>query len=144
VFVSRKLGKLYVRKGNEPIFDMPITIAHPETPLGTYVFTAGQLTADGSKLRWLAMSVASGRTIAEPAKKSEQARGKRGVREAKPEPAPAISPTTATEALDRIEFPQEALDLISPLVTPGASLIVSDQGISGETGKDTDFIVLVR
>jgi lipoprotein-anchoring transpeptidase ErfK/SrfK len=144
VFVSRKLGKLYVRKGNEPIFDMPITIAHPETPLGTYVFTAGQPTADGSKLRWLAMSVASGRTVAEPAKKSEQARGKRGAREAKPEPAPAISPTTATEALDRIEFPQEALDFISPLVTPGASLIVSDQGISGETGKDTDFIVLVR
>jgi hypothetical protein len=137
------LSKLFVRKGNEPIFDTPIKIAHPETPIGTYVFTAGQPTGDGSKPRWLAMSVASGRATIEPP--SKEARGKsRGAREAKPAPAPVISPTSATEALDRIEIPPEALELISPLVTPGASLIVSDQGISGETGKDTDFIVLVR
>jgi hypothetical protein len=146
VFVSRKLGKLFVRKGNEPIFDTPVKIAHPETPIGTYVFTAGQPTGDGSKLHWLAMSVASGQATVDPPKKSEEGRGRsRGVREAKPAaPAPVVSSTSATGALDRIEIPQEALDLISPLVTPGASLIVSDQGISGETGKDTDFIVLVR
>jgi hypothetical protein len=145
VFVSRKLGKLFVRKGNEPIFDTPVKIAHPETPIGTYVFTAGQPTGDGSKPHWLAMSVASGQAIVEPPSRSQEAKGKsRGAREAKPAPAPAISPTSATAALDRIEIPPEALELISPLVTPGASLIVSDQGISGETGKDTDFIVLVR
>src|SRR5262249_19002734 len=132
-------------KGNEPIYDTPVKIVHPETPIGTYVFTAAQSTGDGSKPHWLAMSVASGRATVEPPSKSPEGRGKsRGVREAKPAPAPAISPTSATEALDRIEIPQEALDLISPLVTAGASLIVSDQGISGETGKDTDFIVLVR
>ena len=50
----------------------------------------------------------------------------------------------ASEALDRIQIPQEALDRIAPLVTPGASLIVSDLGMSGETGKDTDFIILAR
>jgi hypothetical protein len=144
VFVSRKLGKLFVRKGNEPIFDTPITIAHPEAPLGTYVFTAGQPTADGSKLRWLSMSVASGGGTVEPPKKSEMTRGKsRGAREVAAE-APAISRTSATEALDRIEIPQEALDRIAPLVTPGASLIVSDLGMSGETGKGTDFIMLAR
>jgi lipoprotein-anchoring transpeptidase ErfK/SrfK len=145
VFVSRKLGKLFVRKGNEPIFDMPVKIAHPETPIGTYVFTAAQSTGEGSKPHWLAMSVASGQAIVEPPSRSQEAKGKtRGAREVKPAPAPAISPTSATAALDRIEIPPEALELISPLVTPGASLIVSDQGISGETGKDTDFIVLVR
>jgi len=145
VYVSRKLGKLFVRKGNEPIYDTPVKIAHPEMPIGTYVFTAGQPTGDGSKPHWLAMSVASGRATVEAPSKASEGRGKsRGLREAKPAPAPAISPTSATEALDRIEIPPEALDLISPLVTPGASLIVSDQGISGETGKDTDFIVLVR
>jgi L,D-transpeptidase catalytic domain len=144
VFVSRKLGKLFVRRGNEPIFDTPITIAHPEAPLGTYVFTAGQPTTDGSKLRWLSMSVASGRATVEPPKKSEMTRGKsRGAREVAAA-APAISPTSATEALDRIEIPQEALDRIAPLVTPGASLIVSDLGMSGETGKNTDFIILAR
>jgi L,D-transpeptidase catalytic domain len=144
VFVSRKLGKLFVRKGNEPIFETAVKIARPETPIGTYVFTAAQPTGDGAKPHWLAMSVASGRATVEPPTKAQEGRGKsRGAREAKPA-SPEISSTSATEALDRIEIPPEALELISPLVTPGASLIVSDQGISGETGKDTDFIVLVR
>jgi hypothetical protein len=30
------------------------------------------------------------------------------------------------------------------LLTSGSSLIISDYGISGETGQDTDFIVLTR
>jgi L,D-transpeptidase catalytic domain len=145
VFVSRKLGKLFVRKGNEPIFDTPVKIAHPESPLGTYVFTAGQPTGDGSKLRWLAMLVANGGATAEPSRKAEEGRRKsRAVREIKSAPAPAISSASATEALDRIEIPPEALELISPLMTAGASLIVSDQGISNETGKGTDFVILVR
>jgi hypothetical protein len=143
VFVSRKLGKLYVRKGNEPIFDMPITISHPEQPIGTYLFTAGQPTGDGSKLRWFAQSVASGRATIEPPKKSES-RGRGRDAKAAPAPAPVVSSTSAAEALDRIEIPREALDRISPLVAPGASLIISDLGISGETGKDTDFIILAR
>ena len=29
-------------------------------------------------------------------------------------------------------------------MSPGASLIISDKGIGGETGKGTDFIVLTR
>src|SRR5262249_49153217 len=143
VFVSRKLGKLYVRKGNEPIFDMPITISHPEQPIGTFVFTAGQPTGDGGKLRWLATSVASGRATVEPPSKKSEGRGRREAKAAPP-PAPTMSSTSPAEALDRIQIPQEALDLVAPLVTPGASLIVSDLGISGETGKDTDFIILAR
>src|SRR5262249_4840524 len=37
LFVSRRLGKLFVRKGFAPVFDPPITIAHPELPLGTHI-----------------------------------------------------------------------------------------------------------
>jgi hypothetical protein len=29
-------------------------------------------------------------------------------------------------------------------VTPGTSLVISDQGLGGETGKDTDFIVVTK
>jgi hypothetical protein len=47
-------------------------------------------------------------------------------------------------ALDRITIPEDALARITALMTPGASLIVSDLGISHETGKGTDFIVLTR
>jgi L,D-transpeptidase catalytic domain len=141
VFVSRKTGKLYVRKGNEPVFDMPITISHPEQPIGTYLFTAGRAD-DNGKLRWLASNVASGKANVDPPKKVV---GRRGSRQPEVVEAPApVSPTSAAEALDRVQIPQEALDRIAPLVTPGASLIVSDLGMSGETGKDTDFIILAR
>jgi len=30
------------------------------------------------------------------------------------------------------------------LMSPGASLIISDKGLSSETGRGTDFIVLTR
>ena len=44
-------------------------------------------------------------------------------------------------ALDRITIPQDAVEQIATLITPGASLIVSDNKLSGETGDTTDFIV---
>jgi hypothetical protein len=49
----------------------------------------------------------------------------------------------AGAALDRITFAPEALDVISDVVLPGSSLIVSDEGPSRETGKDTDFVVVM-
>jgi len=41
-------------------------------------------------------------------------------------------------------LPPDVLDRISPLMAPGASLLISDQGLGGETGKETDFIVVTR
>ena len=46
--------------------------------------------------------------------------------------------------LDRIELPEDARQFIADRLWTGAALIVSDQGISNETGKHTDFIVLTR
>src|SRR5262249_9163139 len=40
VFISRKEGKLFVRKGFEPVFYVPITVSESDRPLGTHVFTA--------------------------------------------------------------------------------------------------------
>jgi hypothetical protein len=59
------------------------------------------------------------------------------------EPIPSTS-DIANAALDRIEIPQDAVERISKSLTPGSSLIISDDGISDETGRDTDFIVLTR
>jgi hypothetical protein len=41
-------------------------------------------------------------------------------------------------------YPSDAIEQISQLLMPGSSLIVSDYGISDETGTDTDFIVVMR
>jgi len=54
------------------------------------------------------------------------------------------TPGNANAAFNRIEIPQDAAERIAELLTPGSSLIISDYGISGETGTDTDFIVLTR
>jgi hypothetical protein len=49
----------------------------------------------------------------------------------------------AKAALERVAIPQDALNRIGELVTPGSSLIVSDEEMSRETGKGTDFVVLM-
>jgi hypothetical protein len=59
--------------------------------------------------------------------------------------APSATPLSdANTALDRIEIPQDAIQQISELLTPGSSLMISDYGISSETGPYTDFIVLTH
>jgi hypothetical protein len=52
--------------------------------------------------------------------------------------------STAAEALARIHIPQDVINQISPLMVPGSSLVVSDQGLGPETGDHTDFIVVTR
>jgi hypothetical protein len=52
--------------------------------------------------------------------------------------------SNASEALDRVAIPQEAADRIAELLTPGSSLIISDEGLGRETGRYTEFIVETR
>src|SRR5882724_13015506 len=48
----------------------------------------------------------------------------------------------AKTALDRIVIPQEVLDRIAG-IAPRSSLIITDEALSSETGKGTDFVVLL-
>jgi lipoprotein-anchoring transpeptidase ErfK/SrfK len=142
LFVSRKEGKLFVRKGFEPIFDAPVTIERRDVPLGTHVFTAGRHPDGATGLRWLAVSILNDQPAVQPG--PPPAKGKFRAAEKSAEPSAEALRRAATEALDRIVLPQEALDRIIPLVTPGASLVIADQGLGGETGKETDFIVVTH
>jgi hypothetical protein len=137
VFISRKEGKLFVRKGFEPVFDIPITFDQPDRPLGTHVFTALALKGDNA-FRWNVVTVPTASAkAAKPAGKGKKAA-------AEPAPPPTAAASTASEALSRVTIPQDAVDRISELMSAGASLIISDQGLGPETGKGTDFIVLAR
>ena len=73
-------------------------------------------------------------------------RGKRAERAKIAEVAVAQSQpvTSASEALDRISMPKDAVDRISEMMSVGASLVISDQGLGPETGLETDFVVLTR
>ena len=138
VFVSRKLGKLFVRQGFTPLFDAPVTIQDGPEPMGTHVFTAMEFQNGGAAMRWTVVSV--------PDKSSH---GQRTLRSSKKEYAKqtvraVLTPDKAGAALNRIEIPQDAVERIAQLLTPGSSLIISDHGISDETGAHTDFIVLTR
>jgi hypothetical protein len=139
VFVSRQEARLYVRHAMEPLFDMPVTIADPDRPLGTHVYTAMMPADEG--LRWTAVSIPS--AFPRAAAKAD-GKKKGGRKAAKPAVVEAGPPSDAKDALDRIAMPPEVVERIALLVTPGSSLIVSDNKLSGETGKSTGFIVETR
>jgi hypothetical protein len=141
ILVSRKSNKLYVRQGFTPLFEAPVTIRDPEEPLGTHVLTLMRSQRDDGALRWTVMSIPEG-APREPQRASRRSRpaGKHMVEAGPSEP----SPENANAALDRIEMPADAVERLAELLTPGSSLIVSDHGISNETGSDTDFIVETR
>src|SRR5262249_42201496 len=126
VFISRKTQRLYVRRGFEPVLESPVTITDPDRPIGTHVFTA--MAQTGSGLRWSVVTLDDGhpRVLAE----AQPRRDGRDV-----EPAGADT-NAARSALDRIVIPQDVLDRIAP--APRASLIVSDEALSRETGKGTE------
>ena len=46
-------------------------------------------------------------------------------------------------ALERIAIPQVAMDRIAAMASPRSSLIISDEALSSETGKDTEFVILM-
>jgi lipoprotein-anchoring transpeptidase ErfK/SrfK len=138
VFISRKEGKLFVRKGFEPVLSAPVTIERPDEPLGTHLFTALTLNEDGATFRWDVVTVPNP-PVMRPAGKSS--RKQQAAAPIKPEAQPAPS---AASALERITIPEETVQRISELMSPGASLIISDYGLGPETGEYTDFIVLTR
>lgn len=139
VFVSKKEGKIFVRQDWKAVWEAPITIRDPERPIGTHVYTAVDVEADGSKVHWTAVSMPPETAKAKPAR-----RGGKGAKAAATEPSPTFAPETATGALDRIEMPEGVRDLIGELLWTGGSLIVSDHPRSHEMGDYTDFIVLTR
>jgi hypothetical protein len=147
IFISRKRQRLYIRQDFTPLFDTAVTIAQPDAPLGTYVFTALEFTGpDRTILRWNVVSLPG-----EPLKHVryvEERRDRRGHvrrREIEEERASDTPPPQGPARLfDRIEIPPEVSEAIAQMIIPGSSLIISDQGLGDETGEGTDFIVVTR
>jgi L,D-transpeptidase catalytic domain len=58
LFISRSTQRLYVRRGFEVGFEVPVTIRNSDKPIGTHVFTAVARTDGG--LRWTAVTIDGG------------------------------------------------------------------------------------
>ena len=144
VFISRKDAKLYVRQNFTPLFDVPVTIAPSDRPLGTHVFTAQVDRDDASVLHWSVVSLPTPARYADRRDEDERTSRRRkvvGAVEMKPLPLP----NSPAEALDRLTIPADAMARITEALSTGGSIVVSDQGIAGgETGEGTDFIVSLR
>ncbi len=140
MFISRKTGRLYVRQATEHLFDIPVAIRDPERPLGTHLFIAARAGDDGASLRWVSLTPPAAVEVKVRPRSSR--RGRRIFHEEE-EAGPAPShPETAAGALDRIEIPEDAAKRISELLWTGATLIISDVGMSGEGRYPMDFMIL--
>ena len=118
----------------------PIKVENPERPLGTHLFTLLELQDEGASFRWNVVSMPE--TLSSTSTSSNKTpdapvQGTSGTVRSDP------SPDDANAALDRIGIPPDVVGRISQILTPGSSLIVSDYGLSRETGTDTDFIVVM-
>ena len=60
--ISRKLGKLSCARASPQVFEAPVTIAQPDEPLGTHVFTALEAKDDGT-MRWNVASLPTERVV---------------------------------------------------------------------------------
>jgi lipoprotein-anchoring transpeptidase ErfK/SrfK len=147
IFVSRKRQRLYIRQDFEPLFDVPVTITEPESPLGTHVFTALEFTGpEHTILRWNVVSLPS-----EPPKRVryvEERRDRHGrvrrreIEEDRASDTP--SPQSPAQVLARTEISPEVGEAIAQMIVPGSALIISDQGLGDETGEGTDFDVVTH
>jgi hypothetical protein len=137
IFVSRKAGRVYIRQGWAPIHEAPVSFTAAGPPLGTHLYLAMGPAADGETMGWLSAS------LPPSAPEPPRGRGKAG-QPAQAAPVPGPGQETAASALARFELPEETRRFIEDRLWTGASLLVSDQGISNETGVYTDFIVLTR
>jgi hypothetical protein len=139
VFISRKAQRLYVRQAFRPVLEIPITIRDPDLPIGTHVFTALERTVGSGGMQWSVVSLVGGHPdagVAElhsPLHDSPDGRVERTW----------TDPPDAKAALDRIAIPQDTLDQIAGMVSPRSSLIISDEALSSETGRGTDFVILM-
>jgi hypothetical protein len=141
IFVSRKSNKLFVRHGLQPLLEAPVTIQDPEAALGTHVFTLMASRDEGAASRWTVVSIPNGPPRAAQGSTRRHKSAAKHVVETAPLDS---SPEKAHAALSRIEMPPDVVERLAELLTPGSSLIVSDHGVSKETGHDTDFIVETR
>ena len=127
VFISRKDSKLYVRQNFAPLFDVPVTIAPSDRPLGTHVFTAQVDKDDANVLHWSVVSLPVPSRYAERRDEDEHISRRRKTAVAV-EMKPLPVPDSPTEALDRLTIPADTMARITEALSTGASIIVVRPG----------------
>lgn len=137
VFISRSKKRLYARLGFETVLDVDVAFDRPDEPVGTHVFTALAYADDRTQMQWSAVSVPHDPTRS--SKKKDKAKSGE-----QPVASVNLGAQTPAAALDRIVIPEDVREQIVDLMKPGSAVIVSDLGLSNETGAYTDLIAAIR
>ena len=139
ILISRQTGRIYIRQNFEPLYEGEIAIKDPDLPLGTHLVTAIGYNEDRSALRWNVVTFErEGQKVAEAKPRGRMSDADRA------DAAAGIRRTWLTPpgaAIDRIEFNEEMLDLLTEAAKPGMSMIITDRGLGPETGKGTEFVI---
>ena len=124
-------GHIYVRRSGKPVFDAPIKLKTPEEPLGTHFLSALPSPTNPDKVVWVSATLADTVAVSPLSEIAQSGATGRG-----------ISPIGV--ALDRIGLPEALRTRLEALSIAGSSLVISDHGVSRETLRGTDFVVLTR
>ncbi|MGD9657530.1 MAG: hypothetical protein AB7U61_07795, partial [Methylocystis sp.] len=138
MLISKKQGRIFVRQGLAPLFDAPIEIRDPNTPLGSHLYIATAAGDDGKSLKWqvVSMPVRLG---------DERGMGRKTASNGDGMSWSLRTTMSPTEALERVDIPKDVRDRIAERLWTGASLIISDQPVSSETGAvGTDLTIKLR
>jgi hypothetical protein len=138
VFISLKAQRIYIRQGFEPVIEAPISISGSPGKIGSHVFTAMDYAPGGNDLMWKLVTAQAPQGAFEDEDTSRRKR--------RDERASISNPSlrAVRTALDAIHVPDDIRQTISERIRPGASLIISDRELSGETGDGTEFVLLTR
>jgi len=126
-------GVIMIRQGFQPVLEAPISIENPRLALGTHFLMARSIDFETGSADWM------GATL--PNTLSRATMTRLGVSSLE---SSIISGTPITNALSRIDIPDETRRKIDAMLTSGSTLTISDTGLGPETGNGTDFITLTR
>ena len=125
-------GHIFVRRNFNPVFDAPINIRDPKTPLGAHLVTAMDFSPVDTRTAWLSVSLQDRQQV--PVYTDDG-----------PVASDFAERRSLQDALSRLEIGEEVRRHISTMLTPGSSISISDNGISLETTpKGSDFIVVTK
>ena len=125
-------GHIFVRQNFNPIYDAPINIRDPKTPLGTHLVTAMHFEPGDTRAKWMSVSLQDKPRV--PVYTDDG-----------PVASEEVERRSLVDALSRLEIDDEVRQRISTMMTPGSSISISDNGISlFTTPKGSDFIVVTK
>ncbi len=126
------LGQIMVRQKFKPIFEAPISIADPQTALGTHFIEATDVNRLAGTAEWHAVTLEN--------HLSDATMKRLGI----VTPADDTAVFTVASALDRITIPEPIRKKIDLMLGEGSSITISDTGVGPQTGPGTDFITITR